>query len=75
MTDTDRATLDHTSRLLDDESRLDYHTRLTVIATSTLRHVVNTGRRLILLNRHTVSGRRGLIVSGPAGTGKTTAIT
>jgi hypothetical protein len=57
------------------ERRLDYHTRLGVVATSTLRHVVNTGRRLALLNRHAVSARRGLIVSGPAGTGKTTAIT
>jgi hypothetical protein len=58
-----------------DERRLDYHTRLGVVATSTLRHVVNTGRRLTLLNRHAVSARRGLIVSGAAGTGKTTAIT
>ncbi len=58
-----------------DEWRLDYHTRLGVVATSTLRHVVNTGRRLTLLNRHAVSARRGLIVSGAAGTGKTTAIT
>jgi Cdc6-like AAA superfamily ATPase len=30
---------------------------------------------LTLLNRHAVSARRGLILSGPAGTGKTTAIT
>ena len=58
-----------------EERRLDYHTRLGVVATSTLRHVVNTGRRLTLLNRHAVSARRGLIVSGAAGTGKTTAIT
>lgn len=58
-----------------DELRLDYHTRLGSVATSTLRHVVHTGRRLVLLNRHAISARRGLIVSGPAGTGKTTAIT
>jgi hypothetical protein len=58
-----------------EERRLDYHTRLGVVATSALRHVVNTGRRLTLLNRHAVSARRGLIVSGAAGTGKTTAIT
>ncbi|AOT57754.1 MULTISPECIES: ATP-binding protein [Streptomyces] len=31
-------------------------------------------RRLVLLNRHQISGRRGLIVTGQAGTGKTTAI-
>jgi hypothetical protein len=64
-----------TGRLEDDEARLDYHTRLTVVATSALRQVVHTGRRLILLNRHAISARRGLIVSGAAGTGKTTAIT
>jgi len=67
--------LESADRLAYDEARLDYHTRLRVVATSALRHVVHTGRRLILLNRHAVSARRGLIVSGVAGTGKTTAIT
>jgi hypothetical protein len=37
--------------------------------------VFTTGRRLVLLNRHQVSARRGLIITGAAGTGKTTAIT
>lgn len=67
--------LDQDERLAYDEARLDYHTRLAAIATSMLKQVVTTGRRLTLLNRHAVSARRGLIVSGPAGTGKTTAIT
>ena len=58
-----------------DEYRLDYHTRLAAAATSTLRRVVTTGRRLTLLNRHATSARRGMILSGAAGTGKTTAIT
>jgi hypothetical protein len=58
-----------------DERRLDYHTRLAVVATSTLRQVVTTGRRLALLNRHAISARRGLVLSGAAGTGKTTALT
>ena len=57
------------------EYRLDYHTRLAAAATSTLRQVVTTGRRLTLLNRHAISARRGMILSGAAGTGKTTAIT
>jgi hypothetical protein len=62
--------------LLDyDETRLDYHTRLSVVATSTIKQVVHAGRRLTLLNRHAISARRGLILSGAAGTGKTTAIT
>src|SRR5437879_7804459 len=62
-------------RELYDEYRLDYHTRLAAAATSTLRQVVTTGQRLTLLNRHAISARRGLILSGAAGTGKTTAIT
>jgi hypothetical protein len=62
-------------RELFDEYRLDYHTRLAAAATSTLRQVVTTGRRLTLLNRHATSARRGMILSGAAGTGKTTAVT
>jgi hypothetical protein len=58
-----------------DEDRLDYHTRMAVVATSALQQVIHAGRRLTLLNRHAISARRGLILSGPAGTGKTTAIT
>ncbi|MCX4538542.1 ATP-binding protein (plasmid) [Streptomyces sp. NBC_00841] len=62
-------------RELYDEERLDHHARLRVVATSTVRHTVTCGRRLVLLNKHAISARRGLIVSGPAGTGKTIAIT
>ncbi|MFJ5881690.1 TniB family NTP-binding protein [Kitasatospora cineracea] len=58
-----------------DELRIDHHARLMVAATSTVRHTVATGRRLVVLNRHAISARRGLIVSGPAGTGKTIAVT
>ncbi|MCA1221894.1 TniB family NTP-binding protein [Streptomyces sp. 8L] len=67
--------LEPDERLDYDDGRIDYHTRLTVVETSVLRTVVHTGRRLTLLNRHAVSARRGLILSGPAGTGKTTALT
>jgi AAA domain len=31
--------------------------------------------RLVLLNRHQVSARRGLVITGAPGTGKTTAVT
>ncbi|MEW2471439.1 ATP-binding protein [Streptomyces sp. NPDC046994] len=65
---------DH-ARVAYNEPRLDYHARLAVVATPTVRSVFTTGRRLVLLNRHQISGRRGLIVTGQAGTGKTTAIT
>jgi len=75
LTEPDWTRLTEPDRLDYDEMRLDYHTRLAAVATSTLRQVVHTGRRLTLLNRHAVSARRGLILSGAAGTGKTTAIT
>ncbi|MFD7219864.1 TniB family NTP-binding protein [Streptomyces sp. NPDC056730] len=65
---------DH-ERSLDHEVRIDHHARLLVVATSVVRHTVTCGRRLVLLNRHAIGARRGLIVSGPAGTGKTIAIT
>lgn len=67
--------LDGEARADHDEARLDYHTRLAIVATPTIRQVASTGRRLVLLNRHEVSARRGLIVTGPSGTGKTTAVT
>jgi hypothetical protein len=69
------AALSGDARAACDEERLDYHTRLGVVGTSVLRQVVTTGRRLTLLNRHAISARCGLILSGAAGTGKTTAIT
>ena len=43
--------------------------------TPAVRDVVTTGRRLAHMNRSAPYGRSGLIVSGPARTGKTTAIT
>jgi hypothetical protein len=58
----------------DDELRLTYHGKLAVVATPTVQQVTLTGRRLMVLNRHQISARRGLIVTGVAGTGKTTAI-
>lgn len=67
--------LDNAARTAYDDARLDHHTRLAVVATPTIRQITSTGRRLMLLNRHQVSARRGLIVTGAAGTGKTTALT
>ena len=75
LAEAEYAALGSGARAAYDEERLDYHTRLGVVGTSVLRQVVTTGRRLTLLNRHAISARRGLILSGPAGTGKTTAIT
>ncbi|WPW32010.1 ATP-binding protein [Streptomyces atratus] len=75
LTSKEYAALSELDQEVYDEARLDHHARLLVVATSTVRHTVTCGRRLVLLNRHAISARRGLIVSGPAGTGKTIAIT
>lgn len=75
LTADEHAAISDLERDADHEARLDHHARLLVVATSIVRHTVTCGRRLVLLNRHAISARRGLIVSGPAGTGKTIAIT
>lgn len=62
-------------RDLYDEDRLDHHARMLVVSTSFVEKTVVCGRRLVLLNRHAISARRGLMVSGLPGTGKTSAIT
>ncbi|MEU5845716.1 TniB family NTP-binding protein [Saccharopolyspora shandongensis] len=58
-----------------DDLRLRYHSRLAIVATPTVSTVTRTGRRLTVLNQHQISAKRGLIITGAAGTGKTTAIT
>jgi len=67
--------LDPGKRAAYDDDRIAHHSRLLVIQTPAVRDVVTTGRRLAHLNRSARFGRSGLIVSGPARTGKTTAIT
>jgi hypothetical protein len=57
-----------------DETRRAYHCALPLVGTATVRQVISTGRLLIQLNRGQVA-RRGLIISGASGTGKTTALT
>jgi len=68
------AGLTASSRAAYDEARISYHSELVVVATSTLREVTRQGRLLTLLNRREISARRGLIVSGPPATGKSTAL-
>ncbi len=67
--------LSDAGRLAYDEARLNHHSRLLVVATPVIRKVITEGRRLSYLNRNADSGRCGLILTGPARTGKTTAIT
>jgi hypothetical protein len=45
-----------------------------VVATPTVDQIVRTGRRLTVLNSGTDTARRGLVVTGDSGTGKSTAI-
>ncbi|GAB2497719.1 TniB family NTP-binding protein [Streptosporangium sandarakinum] len=58
-----------------EEARRDYHAELPLVNTPTIRQVLTTGRLLIQLNRRQISARRGMILSGASGTGKTTALT
>ena len=67
--------LDAAQRAGYDESRLEYHADLPLVNTPVIRQVISTSRLLIQLNRHQVSARRGVIISGASGTGKTTALT
>ena len=59
----------------DEDARINYHVRNSIIATPILQQVSTTGRRLTVLNRYRHSARRGLMVTGRGGTGKTTAVT
>ncbi|MEU8258655.1 ATP-binding protein [Micromonospora inaquosa] len=70
-----RLSLTPGQRAAQDEARRDYHAMLPLVNTPTIRQVLTTGRLLVQLNRHQISARRGLILSGASGTGKTTALT
>jgi hypothetical protein len=58
-----------------DEARREYHADLPLVSTPIIRKVISTSRLLVQLNRSQVSARRGVIISGASGTGKTTALT
>ncbi|MGW3461362.1 TniB family NTP-binding protein [Streptomyces olivaceoviridis] len=58
-----------------EEERLDYHSQFVVLSTPVMDEISLALRRLMILNRrHDGTARRGLIVSGPPTTGKTTAL-
>ncbi|MEU9997757.1 hypothetical protein [Streptomyces sp. NPDC050848] len=69
LTELEHQALSKSAQVLDDENRIDYHARTLVVATPAIRHIVTCGRRQVLMNRHERGARRGLLVSGPAGTG------
>src|ERR1700687_3689779 len=58
-----------------DEARREYHGDLPLVNTPIIQTVISTSRLLVQLNRKQVSARRGVIISGASGTGKTTALT
>lgn len=58
-----------------DDARRDHHSDLPLVNTPTIRQVINTSRLLVQCNRGQISARRGVIISGASGTGKTTALT
>ena len=66
------SSLDAAQRAGYDEARIDYHAGLPLVNTPVIRQVISTSRLLIQLNRHQVSARRGVVISGASGTGKTT---
>ncbi|QMU74242.1 AAA family ATPase [Streptacidiphilus sp. P02-A3a] len=74
LTGPDLDSLSRTDRVRYQDQRRDYHADLPLVNTPTIRKVINTSRLLVQLNRHQVSARRGVIISGASGTGKTTAL-
>jgi hypothetical protein len=75
LPDADRVRLDPAEREIYDGARMDHHSELLLVATPDIRRITATGAKLIVNNRGKQLGRRGLIVSGPSGTGKSTSIT
>lgn len=67
--------LDGLERELYNEVRQTYHSALLLVATPDIKRVITTGSKLIINNRGKQLGRRGLLVSGASGTGKSTSIT
>ncbi len=75
LPERDRSRLDEVELEIYKDSRRDYHSELLLVATPAIRQITTTGMKLITNNRGKQLGRRGLIVSGPSGTGKSTSIT
>lgn len=74
LPETEWKALGEEERLDYDEARLAHHARLLTVATPVMQQVITEGRRLQYLNRHADAGRCGLLLSGPARTGKTTCL-
>jgi Bacterial TniB protein len=75
LAEQDWLSLEDGKRTVHDEERLEHHSRLVVVQTPVIGRIVKRGGDLIRMNRFAHYGRSGLIVSGPARAGKTTAVT
>ena len=75
LPEQDWLSLEDGKRAAHDEERLEHHSRLVVVQTPVIGRIVRQGGNLIRMNRLAHYGRSGLMVSGPARTGKTTAVT
>ena len=64
---------DHDRRAYDD-TRIAHHAELVVVTTSAIQEITAEGQMLALLNQREIGARRGLMISGDAATGKTTAV-
>ncbi|MEV6227443.1 ATP-binding protein [Saccharopolyspora shandongensis] len=58
-----------------DDARLLYHSQFIVAETPLVSETMTQVELLLRLNRAEHGARRGLLVTGPSGTGKTTAVT
>jgi hypothetical protein len=74
LTDHAWQVLAEDARSVYDQARFDHHAELVIVATPTIRQVAHTARRLVLLNHQQTGARRGMIVTGNSGTGKSTAV-
>jgi hypothetical protein len=75
LDEADRVALEDAKRAAHDDERLEHHSRLVVVQTPVVTRIVKRGGDLVRMNRAAHYGRSGLMVSGPARTGKTTAVT
>ena len=74
LADDEWASLGEDERTAYNEARVAHHSELVVVTTSAIEAITHQGRLLTLLNQREIGARRGLIISGGAATGKTTAI-
>ena len=74
LPEQDWLALDEQGKAAYDRARFEHHAELVIVATPTVRTVAHTARRLLLLNHAQTGARRGMIVTGSSGTGKSTAV-